>query len=443
MPATPFPTTTDLLTDPQLEAAMLVAIAGNPAIVDLLRDLLQPADFATTELAQAFAAALEGEPFPVPAGDPAPNLALAARRLADLSGARKLDHVPRQLARGLLDVAEGRRPLDDVIADFSAAAGQGIEAATPSQPLQPAGALVGDVLAGIQERHELRNATGSAVTGLRTGIPQLDDMTGGLEGGTITIVQAAPNVGKSTLVNSWAYNVAREGAPVLFLSFENPASDLVRKNLLRLANRSGIELLQGKIPADAFTQAAQTFSHEVGSRLYYVTGTATTDMTALRAMAYRIRKRHPEARSMLICVDYVQKWAALKPTGDGPRGAGFDDMRGTVTQLLQQLRDVARELHSPVLAVGSVGRQAYDTEKARPTIASGSESRSVEYDADTLLLLSEDREYDGPLSQGTMAMRLELAKSRYGPRGVVPLFFNPAGARYTLRDASSPTIGLR
>lgn len=112
--------------------------------------------------------------------------------------------------------------------------------------------------------------------------------------------------------------------------------------------------------------------------------------------------------------------------------------------MLQQLRDLARELDSPVLAVGSVNRGAYDSDKARPKLASGKESGSVEYDADAVLLLSEDKEYDGtPLAPGLLALRLELAKSRYGPKGVIPLYFSPAGARYTSRAQPCATLVSR
>ena len=163
------------------------------------------------------------------------------------------------------------------------------------------------------------------------------------------------------------------------------------------------------------------------------------------------RPRRSPAMSATACTaSLATRRRIWRPCGCWPiasagasRGTGFDDLRGASHRCCKAARPGARTRFA---RPGRRQRQSrgYDSDKARPKLASGKESGSVEYDADAVFLLSEDKEYDGPpLAPGLFALRLELAKSRYGPKGVIPLYFSPAGARYTSRAQPCATLASR
>jgi replicative DNA helicase len=437
---TTFETTASLLADAELEAQLVAALATQPAIVEQARDILTRDAFTDAALADAFTALLDGRPVTPPADTiPAQDPLAAAQRLADLSGGRRLAGVPAMLGGKLLDLSRGTTTLAAVLSDFTTAASQGVEAATPTMPLQPSGALVASVLADAARRADHLATTGSGIIGLRTGLDRLDEMTGGMEGNTLTVLLARPNAGKTTLCNGWAYRVAQDGAPVLFVSFENPPDDLVRKHLVRIAGLSASDVMRGRGNLSMLDAAAQVYQRDVGDRLYYVAATASTNVAAIATMAYRIRRRHPDAPPPLIVLDYLQK-LATRPSDEGGRGAGYDDLRGNVARVTQELRDIARALHAPVLTVSSVNRAAYATDAAKPTAASAKESGSIEFDADVLLALADDKD-EGNLPMGVRPVRLDVIKNRYGQTGSVSLAFNGAQGRFDPRDVHAPTIG--
>lgn len=432
----------DLLADAQLEAQLIAALALNPAAVEQVRDELAADAFTVAEMRDAYAALLEERPVAVPADAlPVADPLAAARRLADLAGGRKLAPVPYLLGAKLAALAGGNVGLADVLADFAAAASRGVEAATPTMPLRPSGALVADVLADAERRAQHLERTGSGIVGLRTGIERLDDLTGGLEGGTLTVLLARPNAGKTTLVNTWAYHVAKDGAPVLFVSFENPPDDLIRKHLVRLASVSAHDVMRGRGNLSMLESAARIYLQDVGERLYYVAATASTNVAAVAAMAHRIRRRHPDAHPPLIIADYLQKFAT-RPGDEGGRGAGYDDLRGNVARVTQELRDLGRALGSPVLTISSVNRAAYASDTAKPNAASAKESGSIEFDCDVLLALADDKD-DGGLAPGSRAVKIDVLKNRYGPLGFVPLTFDGARGRFEPRSTGLALSGRR
>ncbi len=297
------------------------------------------------------------------------------------------------------------------------------------------------MLADVAARARQRALTGDAIMGVRTGLGALDEKIGGLEAGTLTVLLARPNIGKTTLCNQWAYRVAAGGDPVLFVSFENPPADLIRKHLVRLSGVAALDVLRGKVAPEHLAAAASTFRRDVGGRLYYASATAATDVATIRCLAFYILRRHRDAGRVLVVVDYLQK-LATRPPSDGRRGAGYDDLRGNVGRVTQELRDLAGELASPVLAIGSVNRAAYNRDDARPGLHSGKESGDLEYSAETVLILADEKDA-APAPPGMTPVRLEIAKNRYGPTGVVELMFNAAAGRFEERTWPAPTVNGR
>ena len=208
---TGYETLADLLADPAREAALIAATMADRELAARLADELAPAVFTDPAYAAAYAALVAGDPLPagLELGSADVDPIGAAHRLRALStaraGVRRLESFPAAFQSVLAGTGEA-----SALGEVLAAAAEAITAAgTPAQPLAPSSTLVEGVLADLAHRAKLRVETGSAILGLRTGFPTLDDKLGGLEAGTVTLLAARPNIGKTTLANQWAYTAAR------------------------------------------------------------------------------------------------------------------------------------------------------------------------------------------------------------------------------------------
>jgi replicative DNA helicase len=298
------------------------------------------------------------------------------------------------------------------------------EAAVALQPLTPAASLLGGVLDDVAERYERRQRTGEDAIGHSTGFPTLDRILGGLDRGRMSIMLAAPGAGKTTFSNQLAYTIAGRGAPVVYVSFENSADDLTLKQIARLAGKSASDIRRGKVAPASLQEAYQTFHAGAGQRLYYVTGTKSTTVEGVEAMLTQLRRLYPDTYPVVV-VDFLQRLATSAAVAG--RGAGLDDMRGRVGLISQQLRTLALDTDAHIWAISSTNRAAYDTERAKPGLASGRESGDIEFAADHVLTLAPGNS-DG-ISMTTDPLTLSVVKNRHGETGSVGI----ARDRITLR----------
>jgi len=430
----------NLFADPEREARLIAALVVEPGLIRAIEDELAPDAISTPELRAGYRALLRGEPVSASITTAAPSAHPLedARVLANMHAAGATYALLMQ-APGIVDgIRNGSRGADDLERLLSEALAAGRATRTALQPLTPSGALIGDVLADLDERARRLKETGSAIIGLCTGFATLDERIGGLEPSTVTLLAAKPNIGKTTLANQWAYAIARS-SPVLYVSFENPPADLIRKQLTRLASVNATDALRGRADHAKLATAAETYAAQAGARLYYVSATASTDVGTIQGLAERVQRAHRspagELPPVLVIVDYLQKLALLERAGRG------DDMRHRVARVVQELRDLAEAISSPVLAITTVNRAAYANGNDRPGMANLKESGDLEYAADVVLLLSDEpEEPEGkgkrtsePAAPGFKAIWLDVAKNRYGKTGALPLLFASGAGRFEER----------
>ena len=296
------------------------------------------------------------------------------------------------------------------------------------EPIGPAASYTAGVLADIVTRFEHRQKTGEDAIGHKTGFPRLDRILGGLDKGRLTVLLAAPGAGKTTLSNQLAAHVAANGAPVLYVTFENSREDLIAKQIARLAGKSAGDVRRGAIDPAALTQAIATFQAGAGQRLYYIAGDANTTIDTLTAALEQLTRNHPGSYPVLV-VDFLQRLATT--SNPAARGSGLDDMRGRVGIIAQQLRGLANDTGCHVWAISSTNRAAYDGDKAKPGLASARESGDIEFAADAVLTLAPAQGEN--LSMTTDPFILAVAKNRHGESGRVDL----AREKHTMRFAES------
>lgn len=255
--------------------------------------------------------------------------------------------------------------------------------------------------------------------GVATGWPDLDEkLGGGLHPGELAVVAARPGVGKSALAAGIADHVAvKLGLPVLVHSLEMSREELALRMLaagaradfgrLRGSSSTPDEVRRIERAADALMEAPLS----VDDRRHLTVGD-------IRAEARRARRRHrsdqyPDGRLGLIVVDYLQ---LLRPSVKG------ETRQVEVAEMSRALKCLAGDLNVPVLVLAQLNRLPDGRADKRPMLSDLRESGAIEQDADAVLMLYRDEMYN-PTSADQGVAEVIIAKQRNGPMGTVKLAY--------------------
>lgn len=396
---------------PELEKALLAAIAARPELYWELLDLL-PAEALTTETRATFeslAEAIEQErSLPVIEGEPTKDPIAVARELAGLYQKRLL----ADLAQTFLDSLRGETQAADLIAQIEESLTRVQQAVRELRAGQIISLpdLLPEVLRDVQARRQAVKEQGSAAVGLPTGIDRLDKIMGGLQSG-LHLLAAEPGQGKTTFVLQVAANISQSGFPVVFVSFEEALSRLALKVICASAGLEAKKFADGYGDPEIFEQAAREHGPHLAA-LHLVEGTSRLTVPQIRAKALQVLNKHKAARCLVI-VDYLQRWASGK--------RDFGDFRHVVSGLVSDLRELSLRLDSPVLVISSQNRPGQGSAR----LVSLKESGDLEYSADTALFLVESEERKKKVIAPSRAVDLVIEKNRYGDKGKVELIFRP------------------
>ena len=419
---------TDEFTDIPAEQALLASLAQSPALYWDLLDLLTSEVFAhETPTWKAIALALESDqPCIVPADWlPAPDPHATAQHLVDLHQRRLLAAAQERLAQALFDDTSAT----DIVTllEEEALRVQAALRTSTAGRLQWASALLPQVLADAEARRLQREATGSAVLGVPTGLAQLDNLLGGLNEG-LYLLAGPPGMGKTTLALQIAA-AATQDVPVVVVTFEHAPANLTLKLLCARAGVNLRDVQRGYADLAKLRRAAEAWA-PVAQRLAVVEGSSQLTVAQVRAQARRAMRQY-QAERCLVVVDYLQLWAKVA-----------EDLRGNfsvrerVDMLGGLLRELALSLHSPVLALASQNRSAgnYGNGKGSAALDSLKESGDLEYAADVVVFLTEAQ--DQMATPPARAVELTVAKNRHGDTGKVGLIFRPDLG--TMREEARP-----
>jgi len=226
-----------------------------------------------------------------------------------------------------------------------------------------------------------------------------------------------PGMGKTTLALQIAASVSRD-VPVVFVTFENSPVNLTLKALCAKGGINPRDVQRGEADLQKLQQAAVAWQ-QIASRLALVEGGSRLTVAQVRAHALRAMHQH-QATRCLVVVDYLQLWAKI---AEEFRGVPF--VRERVEMLGGTLRELALQLHSPVLALSSQNRAQgnYGTGKGTAALDSLKESGDLEYMADVVLFMTEAHERVA--TPPARAVDLTVAKNRDGEIGKVALIFVP------------------
>lgn len=265
-----------------------------------------------------------------------------------------------------------------------------------------------------------------------TGLSGLNDLlSGGLEPQRMLVLLGAPGGGKTTLANQIAVHVADSGRPVLYVTSEDIPYNLLSKTIARQARVNYKAVLKGyQDEPETIGRAIDTYRASLaGERLHYYDVTrGVFDLAQLAETARVHFEKYKEAGEGIIIFDYLQKLAKLQPL----YRAGTIDKITAVSNLSTEMRDIAVTLDCTVLALASQNR-ASGYKADDNSLSSAKESGDIEYAADVLMTLGDDKDRN-PTNSFLLPRVLRIDKNRQGETGILKLEWYGALQEFTEYD---------
>lgn len=330
----------------------------------------------------------------------------AIQRLADFAKRRELACLQEDLAHVLFDedrsASEALALLEERVKQLNASPSASVKVNCGSS-------LGREVLEWAEKRLEIRRATGKPVMGISTGLTKLDQMLNGWFPG-LHVVAAGPGVGKTTLCLQFAWQAAAEGFPVMYVSYENAARNLLLKLLCARAGLSPGDVERGFGDTDRLRKVWQENEAILGN-IHIIEGDGRLRLSSVEAALREVGGSRPG----LVVFDYLQRAA---------HSLGYEQLRQNVSLLTGELRDLSMRLDCPLIAISSQNRAAGDYGKGGSgALDSLKESGDLEYGADTVSLLYSAT--DSVAAPPARELELKVAKNRFGATGAFRLIFRP------------------
>jgi replicative DNA helicase len=287
------------------------------------------------------------------------------------------------------------------------------------------------------------------LSGLSTGLTDLDNKLGGLQSSDLIILAGRPSMGKTALATNIAYHIAKsyraelqpdgstkaaDGAVVGFFSLEMSAEQLATRILSEQTEIGSEKIRRGMINEDEFRKLVEV-SRVMSESPLYIDQTGGISIAQLAARARKLKRQ--KGLGVLI-VDYLQLLS-----GSSRRS---DNRVQEITEITTGLKALAKELAVPIIALSQLSRQVENREDKRPQLSDLRESGSIEQDADVVMFVFREEYYVERLkpSEGTaeftewqqkmMAVsgkaEVIIGKQRHGPVGTVELSFESHLTRF-------------
>lgn len=254
----------------------------------------------------------------------------------------------------------------------------------------------------IQERRNNRGI----LSGLATGFTDLDQTTGGLQGGQLIVLAARPAMGKTAFVCSLAMHVTEQEKSVLVFSLEMSKLELVDRLLCQQARINGHALRVGETTADQYSLLMDA-SETLSQRPLMIDDRAGITVSQMAAICRRQKRR---GGLDLVIIDYLQ---LVQPEDKKTH------REQQVAQMTRSLKILSKELDVPVIVLAQLNRQVEHRDNKRPHLSDLRESGAIEQDADMVWFLHRPSVYDPEDRPGEA--ELLISKQRNGPTGIVTL----------------------
>lgn len=268
------------------------------------------------------------------------------------------------------------------------------------------------ILVKAVEKIDTLYHNGDAITGLATGLTDLDELTSGLQPSDLVIVAGRPSMGKTTLVMNMAEHAAiKSGKPVLVFSMEMPSDSLAMRMMSSLGRIDQHRIRTGKLDDEDWPRVTSAV-HMLSEAPLFIDDTPALSPAEMRARSRRLAKEHGQIG--LIVVDYLQLMQV-----PGFKG---DNRTAEISEISRSLKSLAKELEVPVIALSQLNRSLEQRHDKRPVMSDLRESGAIEQDADLICFIYRDEVYNEDSPDKGVA-EIIIAKQRNGPIGKVRVAF--------------------
>ncbi len=276
------------------------------------------------------------------------------------------------------------------------------------------------------ERLDRLHKSGDELRGVRTGFAELDLKLAGFQKSDLIILAARPSMGKTSL----ALDIVRQTAlahqtATCVFSLEMSSQQLVDRMLAAEARVDSWKLRTGKISSDEeFGQISEALARLSKAPIFIDDAPGNT-ILKMRSTARRVKAEHGLG---LIVVDYLQLMAP---------GKHSESLVQQVTEISRSLKNLARELDLPVLALSQLSR-AVEQRGGKPRLSDLRDSGSIEQDADVVMFIHREQNDDGGGKKQTAEILIE--KHRNGPTGKVELYFDDRKTTFLSLEKSKDVV---
>jgi replicative DNA helicase len=289
-----------------------------------------------------------------------------------------------------------------------------------------------------------------ALSGVSTGLIDLDKSLGGLQSSDLVILAGRPAMGKTSLVTNIAFNLAKayraekqqdgslktvNGGIVGFFSLEMSAEQLATRIIAEQSGVPSYKIRRGDMREDDFYKITEA-AREMQSIPFYIDQTGGISIAQLTARARRLKRQR--GLDVLI-VDYLQLLSGSSKKGE--------NRVQELTEITTGLKALAKELSVPLIALSQLSRQVEARDDKRPQLSDLRESGSIEQDADVVMFVYREEYYlknkepkpgteeyfkwQTEMDQVHGKAEVIIGKQRHGPTGTVQLAFQADITRFT------------
>lgn len=274
-----------------------------------------------------------------------------------------------------------------------------------------------DALAESFDRIDELHRRGDSLRGVPTGFTSIDNKVSGFQPSNMIVLAARPGQGKTAFcLNIAQYVTTQKKIPMGIFSLEMSKEELIDRLLVAQADIDAWRLKTGKLSEDDFQKISAAMGVLAEAPLY-IDDTPGLNIVELRTKARRLQYEHG---AQMFIVDYLQLMDA---------GRKYDNRVQEVSMISQSVKNIARELRVPIVAVSQLSRAVEQRGDRKPQLADLRESGAIEQDADIVCFLYRPQAEDAGFSDQTIVKFL-CAKHRNGATFEVDLLFRGNRMRF-------------
>lgn len=269
-----------------------------------------------------------------------------------------------------------------------------------------------EVVLNALDKIELASKNKGSVTGLATGFIDLDYKTSGMQPSDLVLIAARPSMGKTAFVLNIAQHMAfKNDVTVAIFSLEMSKEQLVNRLFALESKVDSQSIRTGNLSDEDWAKLIEG-AGIIGKSNLIIDDTPGISVSELRS---KCRKYKLEHNLGIIIIDYLQLMTGNKKS---------DSRQQEISDISRSLKEIARELNVPVIALSQLSRAVEQRPDHRPMLSDLRESGAIEQDADVVMFIYRDDYYNKDTEKKNIA-EIIIAKQRNGPIGTVELVWLP------------------